>query len=217
MLEIIQRYKIALGLIFLGLILLALLVPVFIFEATKKYIYYSQDAVPIAQAALILGASVQGRRLLSPILLERTDAAVHLYQTHRVSKILVSGDNGSLSHNEVSPVGKYLLSAGIPQGDIFLDHAGFDTYSSMYRAKYVFDVSSLIIVSQSFHLPRAIFIARALGIPSYGYVADGGMLNNYLREIPANDRALVDVLLSRRSQYVGAQFPITGNGEATWP
>ncbi len=129
----------------------------------------------------------------------------------------MSGDNATVSYNEVSTVGRYLIKQGIPEQDIFLDHAGFDTYSSMYRARTIFDVSSLIIVSQLFHLPRALFIARTLGIPARGFVASGGGVENALREIPATDKAIWDLLIRRVPKYLGAQIPITGNGQVTWP
>src|SRR6185295_18531017 len=97
---------------------------------------------------------------------------IELYKAGTVSKILVSGDNSTVSHNEVNPVRDYLLASGIPDRDIFLDHAGFDTYSTMYRARDIFGVASILIATQSFHLPRAVFIARALGVDAYGVDAD---------------------------------------------
>src|ERR1019366_6630517 len=89
--------------------------------------------------------------------------------------IIVSGDNSTVIYNEVNPVRLYLLSKGIPDQDIFLDHAGFDTYSTMYRARDIFGVSSVLVTTQSFHMPRAIFIARQLGIKAYG--VDNGVGN----------------------------------------
>src|SRR5690349_4025435 len=126
--------------------LLCVLIPIWIRGAMAPYIFSSLDTVPHAQAALVLGASVV-HGAPSPVLKERADAAIALYQKGSVQKILVTGDNGELSHDEVTPVRKYLLDAGVPAGDIFLDHAGFDTYSSMYRARSVFDASSIIIVT----------------------------------------------------------------------
>ncbi len=195
---------------------LALAVPVVFYIVTQGYTYHSLDSVPSAQVALVLGASVVGKNILSPILQQRVDAAILLYRAHKVSKILMSGDNATLSYDEVEPVRRYLLFAGVAPQDIFLDHAGFDTYSSMYRAHTVFDVSSMIITSQSFHLPRAIFIARALNIETYGFTAPGGGWFNTLREIPASDKAFFDVLFARIPRYLGAQFPITSDGQSTW-
>jgi SanA protein len=194
-----------------------LLVPIFMRVSIERYIYPSVEAVPHAEAALVLGASVSHGKP-SPILGERADVAIALYRAGTVGKILVTGDNGELSHDEVTPVRNYLLQAGIPAGDIFLDHAGFDTYSSMYRAKAVFEARSVIVVTQDFHLPRALFIARHLGLDSYGVVAAGGerSLHDYLREVPASVKALIDIALRREPKYLGAPIPLTGDGSTTW-
>ncbi len=190
----------------------------FILYATHSSIYTMVDAVPKAEVALVLGASVSSGGVLSNVLKERADEAIALYRAGKVSKILVTGDNATLSHDEVDPVGKYMVAEGVPKSDIFLDHAGFDTYSSMYRARDVFNVSSMIIVSQQFHLPRAVFIAHTLGIKAYGESASqrGLLLYNSLREIPASDKALFDLLFARVPKYLGEQYPITGAGDATW-
>jgi SanA protein len=196
-----------------------LLANLFVIADTNSSIYESATAVPVAPVALVLGASVASNGVLSPVMKERADAALLLYNTHKVSKILVSGDDGTPFYDEVYPVGKYLLGAGVPQSDIFLDYAGFDTYSSMYRAKAVFDVSSMIVVSQRFHLPRALFIAHSLGITATGFDASqpGELyLSNSLREIPAVIKALFDVAIARVPKYLGQTFPVTGSGSATW-
>jgi SanA protein len=206
------------GLICILLCVVALLlVPILMRVSIARYIYPSVAAVPHAEAALVLGASVSHGKP-SPILGERADAAIALYQAGKVDKILVTGDNGELSHDEVTPVRNYLLQAGIPAGDIFLDHAGFDTYSSMYRAKAVFEADSLVVVTQDFHLPRALFIARHLGLQAYGVVAAGGerSLYDYLREVPASLKALVDIVARRSPKYLGAPIPLTGDGSTTW-
>lgn len=190
----------------------------YIVFATHAQIYTSIDSLPHTQVALVLGASVSSGGVLSAVLKERADEAIALYNAGKVSKIMVTGDNATLSHDEVDPVGKYMVAAGIPKEDIFLDHAGFDTYSSMYRARDVFDVHSMVVVSQPFHLPRAVFIARALGLDAYG--ADAGQgelyLYNSIREIPASVKAVYDLLFSRVPKYLGQQYPITGAGDATW-
>jgi vancomycin permeability regulator SanA len=121
-----------------------------------------------------------------------------------------------LSHNEVNPARVYLISKGILDQDIFLDHAGFDTYSSMYRARDIFGVSSIIISTQSFHLPRAVFIARQLGIEAYGVRADIPNLrpHNYIREIFANEKAILDLVFHRVPKFLGDEVPITGDGRS---
>lgn len=181
---------------------------------SKKYMYNDASLVPATETALIPGAAVSSEGVLSPIFLDRVDTAIGLYKAQKVSKILVSGDNSTIDHNEVNPVRLYLMSKGIPEQDIFLDHAGFDTYSSMYRARDIFKVSSIIIVTQSFHLPRAVFIARELGIEAYGFDADEGhiLLRNYVREVFANEKAVLNLLFHRQPKFLGKTVPITGDG-----
>ncbi len=202
------------------LVLVALYLGVVLYiVATTSAFVYSAAEVPNTQVAVVLGASVVSTGALSPVLQERADMAVVLYKAHKVIKILVTGDDSTLAYDEVYPVGKYLSAAGVPKQDIFLDYAGFDTYSSMYRARHVFRVSSLVVVTQRFHLPRALFIARALGLAAYGVdVAVPGELYfaNALREIPASVKALGDVYFGRVPKYLGNHFPIVGDGSATW-
>ncbi|MBX4200506.1 YdcF family protein [Candidatus Parcubacteria bacterium] len=181
---------------------------------SAPYIYQRNSQIPNAEAAIILGASVISNATLSPILKDRTNTAIQLYNTKKIKKILVSGDNAEVNYNEVDPVRRYLLSKGVLDQDIFLDHAGFDTYSTMYRARDIFQVSSVLIVSQSFHLPRAVFIARKLGIDAYGVSADGGhiLFANYLREVFANEKAMFDLITNAKPKYLGQRIPITGDG-----
>ena len=192
-------------------------VPVAMRIAMAPFIFDSADDVPRAKVAMVLGASVS-RGAPSPVLARRADLAIALYKADKVSKILVTGDNGAFSHDEVTPVRKYLLDAGIPGADIFLDHAGFDTYSSMYRARDVFAVESMIIVTQDFHLPRALWIARHLGMTAYGVAANDvrGTVYGYMREIPASIKAVLNVSTSREPRYLGPVIPLSGDGQATW-
>lgn len=200
----------------LSLVVLVLLVPIVMRQSTASYVYTSSALVPHVQVALVLGASVSGGEP-SPILEARADTAIELYKAGKVEKILVTGDNGTLNHDEVTPVRKYAIDAGVAPEDIFLDHAGFDTYSSMYRARNVFGAPSMIIVTQNFHMPRALFIARALGLTAYGFPAhDRGTLYNYLREIPASFKAVRDLLTHRVPAYLGPTIPLTGDGSTTW-
>lgn len=193
-----------------------LLVPIVMRLSVSRFVRAAEH-MPDTQVAVILGASVI-RGVPSPLLEKRIDAAIDLYAAGKVGKILVTGDNAALSYDEVTPVRKYLQDAGIPARDIFLDHAGFDTYSSIYRARDVFEARSLTITTQDFHLPRALWIARRLGMDAYGYVAAGGesSLSDYAREIPASWKALLDILIRREPKHLGEPLPLTGSGEKTW-
>jgi SanA protein len=102
----------------------------------------------------------------------------------------------------------------VPDKDIFLDHAGFNTYSTMYRARDVFMISSALVVTQSFHLPRSVFLAHELGIDAHGVNADAGhiLFKNYIRESFANVKAVMDLILKTKPKYLGTEIPITGDG-----
>ncbi len=181
---------------------------------TKSFIYKNVDDIPTTQVVIIPGAAILKSGELSPIFKDRVDKAIELYNLKKVSKILVSGDNSTVSYNEVNPVRIYLLERGIPDQDIFLDHAGFDTYSTMYRARDVFGATSTVISTQDFHLPRAVFIGKSLGLTAYG--ADADTLNilprNYVREVFANVKAFLNLSFDRLPKYLGEPIPITGDG-----
>jgi SanA protein len=199
----------------LGFICVFILVTNLTFHiATKPYIFTDITKVPTTGVALIPGAAVFTDGSLSPIFKNRADIAITLYEAQKVSKILVSGDNSTLSHNEVNPVRIYLMNNGIPDSDIFLDHAGFDTYSSMYRARDIFGVTSVTVTTQPFHLSRAVFIGRHLGIDAYGFsdTIDNTRLSNYVREFFAKEKAFFDLLLYREPKFLGEKIPITGDG-----
>ncbi len=196
---------------------IVLTVPFYIDRSTDPYIFASVNEAPTSTVAIVLGASVV-RGQPSPILQERAEAALELYRAGKVQKILVTGDDSVEGFDEVSPVRRYFESEGVPGANIFLDHAGFDTYSSMYRARDIFLVRDAVIVTQAFHLPRAVFLARSLGINASGVTADqqGGALYNYVREVPASFKAVSNLMFKRVPKYLGEQFPITGDGQETW-
>lgn len=201
----------------LGSIFLTILVVViFLIIKGETYHYITADTKPLpkTQTALVLGAGLLMNGKLSPIFKDRIDTAVLLYKTKKVQTILVSGDDGTTTHNEVNPARDYLLTQGVLDSDIFLDHAGFDTYSSMYRAHEIFRVTSAIIVTQSFHLPRSVFIARKLGIVAYGAPADQHpySFKNNIREVFANVKAFINIFHNRVPKYLGDEIPITGSG-----
>ena len=177
---------------------------------TQSHRYNELALVPHTSVALIPGAAILRDGSLSPVLKDRVDAALRLYQAGKADNILVSGDNGTTTYNEVNPVRIYLVESGVPLQHIYLDHAGFDTYSSMYRAKEIFRVGSTTIITQSFHLPRAVYVARHIGIIAYGYNADDGhyLLKNYIRELFADVKTLLDLSWEREPKYLGDIIPI---------
>ncbi len=186
----------------------------------EKYIVDDIQSLPEADAVMILGARVYGSNSMSATLTDRTDTAINVYQNGKANKILVSGDHGQDDYDEVNAVKNYLLEKDINPSDIFLDHAGFNTYDSMYRAKKIFGVRSLIIATQNFHLPRAVCLARNRGIEAYGISADlrpylTQRENNY-REFFARIKAFVYLLINPDPKFLGLEIPIEGDGQLTW-
>lgn len=187
---------------------------------SEAYIYSELKDIPEAQVALVLGALVNSEGKLSDILKDRVDTAIELYDAKKVEKFLLSGDHGRYTYDEVNAMKDYLLEKGILKEDIFLDHAGFDTYDSIYRAKEIFEVESMIIVTQEFHLPRAIYIAESLDIKSYGIIADKHIYvkasYNERREVLAQMKAFYNVLFHSKPEFLGDVIPITGDYLLSW-
>lgn len=184
---------------------------VIIHVKTQSYIWKDASEVPSTKVAMVLGASTLKDGTLSQVLKHRVDTAIELYKKEKVESILMTGDNSTEDYNEVNPVHIYLLDKGIPDKDIFLDHAGFDTYSSMYRARDIFLADSITVVTQSFHLPRSIFIARALGLNAYGMSSDKSeyKTRNYVREVFADVKAMLDLARGRTPKFLGETIPLT--------
>jgi SanA protein len=187
---------------------------------SQSLIYTQISQVPQKYTGLILGAYVYPDGRLSDMLRDRADTAIELYQAGKIERLLVSGDHGTTAYDEVNTIRDYLLLRGVDAADIFLDHAGFDTYDSLYRAREIFQADSLIVITQEFHLPRAIFIGKALGLDVVGVKADkyryAGVATNYLREIPANLKAFADTVVNSQPKYLGPQIPIAGNSKLSW-
>ncbi|MGE5425692.1 MAG: vancomycin high temperature exclusion protein [Bacillota bacterium] len=171
-------------------------------------------------AALVLGAGVKGNEEVSPVFADRLDTAKDLYKKGLVKKILVSGDHGQEYYDEVTAAKDRLVAQGVPEQDIFLDHAGFDTFDSIYRSKEVFGVDSMLLVTQDFHLRRSLFIANRLGLDAWGCRADKRYYLNskYMehREWFATVKAWLDVNLGSRPKYLGDPIDISGDGRITW-
>lgn len=180
---------------------------------SAPYIKKEHKDVPQVHTAIVLGAGLLRSGNLSTIFKDRVDIALDLYKAGKVKTILITGDDGTPTHNEVNPAREYLLAKGVPGEAIFLDHAGFDTYSSMYRAQEVFLVKDAVVITQSFHLPRSVFIARNLGIKAYGTPADQHdySIKNNFREILADVKAVLDITVKRKPKYLGEEIPITGD------
>lgn len=176
----------------------------------QGHMYERPEDVPERIVVIVPGAAVLRSGELSAVFLDRANAAIALYRAGKARNILVSGDNSTEEHNEVDPARNYLVAQGVPREDIYLDHAGFDTYSTMYRAREVFGVRSAIVATQSFHLPRALFIAQILGIDAVGLRSDNVHLlaRNEWRESLARVKAVMDLLLRREPKFLGEMVPV---------
>lgn len=171
-----------------------------------------------ADCILILGAGVWGKNP-SPILRDRLDEGLRLYKAGIAPKIIVSGDHGKENYDEVNVMKNYLMEAGVPDEDIFMDHAGFSTYESMYRAKAVFGVDKMIIVTQQYHIYRSIYIAKKLGIEAYGSPAEcvdySGNRARDIREIAARTKDVIWCTLKIKPKYLGEKIDLNGSGTVT--
>ena len=195
----------------------------YINSSTGKYIVYSQDSLQQKQAALVLGAKTYGERL-SPVLKDRVDAGIVLFESGKVNVLLLSGDHGRTNYDEVNSMKDYVLrnSTVITPQELFLDHAGFDTYDSIYRARDIFCADSLVIITQKFHAPRAAFIAHSLGIDAVVLALPEDAYSNasryswYSREIFADIKAFGNVVFKSKPRYLGEKIPLTSDGTLSW-
>jgi SanA protein len=169
--------------------------------------------------ALVLGAGVRDDGTPSDVLRDRLEEAAVLYRSGRVKKILVTGDHHTTEYDEPNAMRAFLEERGIPTEDVFMDHAGLDTYSSLWRARHVFGVNRMVVVTQRFHLPRALWCARALGMQVEGHPADRRLYRSAvwlaIREIGSRTKAFVDIELSRTPRYTGAAIDLAGDGRVT--
>lgn len=201
--SIFSRKRIALFVLFCFLSTLA--IPLYVKYKARHSIYANVHNVENAEFAIVLGAAIKRNNQPGGYLKARLDDALTLYNAGKVSKILVTGDNGENAHDEVSVMNNYLVKNGIPQNKIFADNADFDTYSSMERAGKIFGIEHAIIVSQGFHLPRTLYIARQKGMDATGYAAKQsyGKRKYFVREYFATIKSFFDCLRKRKSKYYG--------------
>lgn len=171
-----------------------------------------------ADCIIVLGAGVRGN-YPSPMLEDRLLTSIELYQKNISSKIIVSGDHGKVNYDEVNVMKKYLLDYNIPSENIFMDHAGFSTYDSIYRAKEIFKAKKIVIVTQKYHLYRALYIAKKLDLEAVGVIADKRtyryQLKRDIRELAARAKDVIKCIFKPKPKYLGEEIPVSGNGNFT--
>ena len=188
---------------------------------TKGKILTSQQAAELADVdcILVLGCGVKSDGSPSDMLHDRLRRGVELYELGVAPKLLMTGDHGRENYDEVDAMKTFAVNAGIPSENVFMDHAGFSTYESMYRAKEIFQAKKIIIVTQEYHLYRAIYIAERLGMEAYGvssdYRAYYGQTSRDVREILARVKDFGTSLFQPKPTYLGDAIPIWGNGNLT--
>ena len=209
------------GIIFI--IILAIIIfgiNVYVTISTSKQIIKENDYTKLSDidCIIILGAGIWGDNP-SPMLEDRLLEGISLYQKNVSDKILMSGDHGKKEYDEVNIMKSYAIEKGIPSENIFMDHAGFSTYESIYRAKDIFEAKKVIIITQKYHLYRALHIANQLEIEAYGVGADPrkyvGATYREIREILARNKDFIKCLFKPEPTYLGETIPVSGNGDVT--
>ncbi len=204
--------------VILVLIVILLGINYYVKESTKKRIIDNYTKLSDIDAIIILGAGVKNERP-SLMLQDRLEKGIELYENNVSEKIIVSGDHGRIDYDEVNIMKDYLVSNGIETKDVFMDHAGFSTYDSIYRAKEIFMTKKIVIVSQEYHLYRALYIADKLGLEAYGVKAEPKEYygDNYrkLREIIARIKDFFKVIIKPKPTFLGDVIPVSGDGNIT--
>lgn len=188
-------------------------------ETADRILSFEEAASLEADCVLVLGAGVRDDGSPSHMLEDRLKTGVALYDSGAAPKLLMSGDHGRKDYNEVSVMKEFALERGIASEDIFMDHAGFSTYESLYRARDVFQANTIVIVSQGYHLHRALYIAQSLGIDAVGVSADlrtyAGQSMRDIREIAARTKDFFMCVVQPKPTYLGDAIPVSGNGDLT--
>ena len=199
----------------------ALIVNGYVVSSAKKEIISPEEAADLTDVdcIIVLGCLVRPSGKPSDMLADRLRRGVELYESGAAPKLLMSGDHGQKEYNEVAAMKQYALDAGIESNDIFMDHAGFCTYDSIYRAKEIFGAKKIIIVSQEYHLHRALLIARKLGVEAVGVASDyhtyGGQTYRDIREKIARIKDYHYTIIKPKPKYLGEAIPISGDGNLT--
>jgi vancomycin permeability regulator SanA len=168
---------------------------------------------------LVLGCLVKADGTPSDMLYDRISVGVTLYQNGTSQKLLMSGDHGQKEYDEVNTMKTCAIDAGVPSEDVFMDHAGFSTYESVYRAKEIFGAKKIVIVTQEYHLHRALYVANALGMEAYGVSADlrgySGQTKRDVREILARIKDMWYALVKPEPTYLGEPISLDQSGDVT--
>ena len=215
-----KKVTMILAIIVVILALIILTIKLYVKETTKKQIINNSDYTKLENidCIIVLGAGIWGDKP-SPMLEDRLLEGINLYNNNVSNKIIMSGDHGREEYDEVNIMKNYAIEKGVPSENIFMDHAGFSTYESIYRAKEIFKAKKVVIVTQKYHLYRALYIANQLGLEAYGVGSDPrkyvGATYRELREILARDKDFIKCIFKPEPTYLGETIPVSSNGNAT--
>lgn len=190
-------------------------------NSTSKQILSPEDASALenVDCIIVLGCKVNSDGEPSAMLHDRLRRGVELFQSGAAPKLLMSGDHGTMTYNEVQSMKQFAIDEGIASSDVFMDHAGFSTYESIYRAQDIFQAKKVIIVTQEYHLYRALYVANALGLEAYGVSSDyrnySGQSARDFREILARNKDFLTSIFKPEPTYRGDAIPIWGDGNLT--
>lgn len=193
---------------------------IYVVNNTKNEIVKEENVSNIegVDCILILGAGIWGDKP-SPMLEDRLKEGIVLYKQGTTKKIIMSGDHSREDYDEVKIMKEYAESEGVPSEDIFMDHAGFSSYDSVYRAKEIFGVQKMIIVTQKYHLYRSLYIAKKLGIEAYGIESNlriyPGQVFREIREILARDKDYFKCIMKPEASIMGEKISLDGSGDIT--
>lgn len=213
-----KKIIIFISLIILIITIMTLFINIHMVDGTKNQIIGINKLKGNYDAIIVLGCRVNGDSP-SLMLAKRLDKGIDVYNKLH-TKIILTGDHGQNEYDEVNVMRDYLISSNIDSSDIFLDHAGFNTYDSIYRAKYVFEAKKVIIVTQEYHMYRALYLANSLDLEAVGVIADdipqkGIMLKNEVREILSRDKNFFLGIFKPKSKYLGEVIPLNQDGIVT--
>ena len=168
---------------------------------------------------IVLGCYVDNDGTLSAMLHDRLQRGLELYDAGAAPKIIMSGDHGRTDYDEVNAMKQFAVNNGVPSEDVFMDHAGFSTYETMYRARDIFQAEKVIIVTQEYHLYRAMYIAEELGLEAYGVSSDyreyAGQTSRNIREVLARCKDFAMCIFEPDPTYLGDAIPVSGDGNLT--
>ncbi|MBE6649320.1 MAG: SanA protein [Ruminococcaceae bacterium] len=205
--------------IFIGILTLSL--NLYVKKSVDENILTVEEAANLSDVdcIIVLGCGIKPDGTPSDMLRDRLNFAIDIYKKGGAPKLLMSGDHGRVGYNEVGVMKQYAINKGVPSEDVFMDHAGFSTYETMYRAKEIFKAEKVIVVTQEYHLYRGMYNAEKMGMESYGVASDVYWYENEFyresREMIARCKDFIWCLFKVEPTYLGDAIPVSGNGDAT--